>query len=328
MNSGGGVSATAAGGVGGFNGGGDGGSGVSNGGGGGGGGMSAVVRGSTTLVVAGGGGGSGTETDVGVGGDGGGDGTDGGTPSSGPPNNPSGGQAGGASGAAGVSVGTGITQPTAGTAGQGGTGGSSDSFQGGGGGGGGATGGGGGGASGSGTGSNSAGGGGGSGSGPAGTVFANGVQEGDGSVVITWDPAAGGCTAPVTPGDPGVGRAERTDVHRLISDQHAMLSRGGRVTRPPRLRRNEHRTCTNAVPGVGFEPTCPEGRPVLSRLRQPVAPSGRTATTLVRRRRREVLRCTGASSVANGSTGGFSPGLPGWISKCRCGPVALPVMPT
>ena len=33
-------------------------------------------------------------------------------------------------------------------------------------------------------------------------------------------------------GDPGVGRAERTDVHRLISDQHAMSSRGGRVTRP------------------------------------------------------------------------------------------------
>src|SRR5689334_21928191 len=40
-------------------------------------------------------------------------------------------------------------------------------------------------------------------------------------------------------------------------------------------------TCTSPVPGVGFEPTCPEGRPVLSRLRQPVAPSGRTATTLV-----------------------------------------------
>ncbi len=49
---------------------------------------------------------------------------------------------------------------------------------------------------------------------------------------------------------------------------------GGRV--PTHRRERPDVACTNEVPGVGFEPTCPEGRPVLSRLRQPVAPSGRT----------------------------------------------------
>ena len=78
------------------------------------------------------------------------------------------------------------------------------------------------------------------------------------------------------------------------------------------------------VPGVGFEPTCPEGQSVLSRLRQPVAPSGRTAMTLLRSASAVLVAQRRTSSVANGSTGGFSPGLPGGSrsggaarSRCR-----------
>ena len=47
------------------------------------------------------------------------------------------------------------------------------------------------------------------------------------------------------------------------------------TTAGQRRRRQWRSSIGRVVPGVGFEPTCPEGRPVLSRLRQPVAPSGR-----------------------------------------------------
>jgi hypothetical protein len=40
------------------------------------------------------------------------------------------------------------------------------------------------------------GGGGGSGFGPAGVAFETGVQPGNGTVTITYDPAAGGCEVP------------------------------------------------------------------------------------------------------------------------------------
>ncbi|MCU0310613.1 MAG: hypothetical protein MUE36_06695 [Acidimicrobiales bacterium] len=171
-------------------------------GGGGGGGFSGILAGASPLVVAGGGGGVGAfggpgDPDQAFGGDGGLTGSAGG------PGSPRGLTAGGGGGtdtvggAAGADVAGDVTA-TPGLALQGGDGGGGSGVPqlkgeglwvaGGGGGGGGYFGGGGGGAA---TDSYGTGGGGGGGSsfGPAGTVFETGFNEGDGAVVITYDPA-------------------------------------------------------------------------------------------------------------------------------------------
>jgi hypothetical protein len=176
--------------VGGFNGGGDGGL-TEEDPGGGGGGASDVRTGAglaDRLIVAGGGGGAGGEGE-GVGGDGGGetggDGADSGADTPG---------GGGGTQTAGGLAPTGFDDTSEnGALGVGGGGGvGSDSNDGGGGGGGGYYGGGGG-AGDEEESDDGGGGGGGSGFGPAGTTFEDGVNEGDGSVVLSWttDPGCG-----------------------------------------------------------------------------------------------------------------------------------------
>jgi len=186
--------------MGGFNGGADGG-GIDNSEAGGGGGASDVRAAGGTLadrlVVAGGGGGGGAEGD-GVGGDGGGtsgdDGADSGDGSSGGGGGTQ--TAGGAGGPEDASAGDGEL-------GLGGVGGDGDFENDGGGGGGGGHYGGGGGAGD--TEENESddggGGGGGSGFGPTGVTFETGVNEGDGSVTLTWtvDPGCGEETTTTTP---------------------------------------------------------------------------------------------------------------------------------
>jgi hypothetical protein len=176
---------------GGFNGGGDGGN-TEGGPSGGGGGASDVRRGSDLsgrLVVAGGGGGGGAEGD-GVGGAGGGatggDGADSGDGSAG---------GGGGTQSAGGAAATGDPTAGAGALGVGGDGGVGefDNDSGGGGGGGYYGGGGGAGDTEEADSDDGGGGGGGSGFGPAGVTFETGVNEGDGSVTLTWtvDPGCG-----------------------------------------------------------------------------------------------------------------------------------------
>ena len=171
--------------------GGDGGDGVGAGGGG----STALLRGGTTLVIAGGGGGGGGFVDESAGGAGGQTGEDG----TDAPNGADGGQAGGNGGAGGAGNGGG----DAGQPGDGELGGDgADGLDAGGGGGGGAAGGGGGGANDDGAAAGGGGGGGGSSSGPAGTVFTTGVagdEDGNGVLVIAYDPAISTCPIVVEP---------------------------------------------------------------------------------------------------------------------------------
>jgi hypothetical protein len=171
-------------------------------GGGGGGGASSVDRGDKEIVIAGGGGGGGgtngtTKTTTGVpGGDGGGNGEDGATPTSKTSTLPGaeGGEAGGDGGEGGA--GAGINAPSGEDGGhnEGGDGATAE-FQGGGGGGGGSTGGGGGGGAALNSLFGGGGGGGGEGDGPEGTKFENGGNDGDGEIVISFDPRLDACSA-------------------------------------------------------------------------------------------------------------------------------------
>jgi hypothetical protein len=192
------VLAGTAGNRGGFNGGGDGGddeSGETNPGGGGGGATEIQRAGVALLIASGGGGGAGYNNagNGGAGGESGDDGTD-------AFGSAAGGGASGGNGGAGGAGGSGGEAGAAGSAGQGGSGG--DGLDSGGGGGGGATGGGGGGANDADEQSGGGGGGGGSSAGPAGTVFATGVDgdaDGNGVLVISYDPAASSCPIVVEP---------------------------------------------------------------------------------------------------------------------------------
>jgi hypothetical protein len=175
--------------VGGFNGGGDGGLTEEDPGGGGGGGSDVRTGAALAdrLIVAGGGGGAGGEGE-GVGGDGGENGGDGAESGDGTP-----GGAGGTQTAGGLAPTSFDDTSENGALGVGGGGGvGSDSNDGGGGGGGGYYGGGGG-AGDEEESDDGGGGGGGSSFGPAGTTFEDGVNEGDGSVVLSWttDPGCG-----------------------------------------------------------------------------------------------------------------------------------------
>ncbi|WP_268248413.1 glycine-rich protein [Streptomyces melanogenes] len=156
---------------------------------------------SDRLVVAGGGGGGGNWIGTAVSGNGGNGGGASGTAGGNGSDGAEGGGAGTASaGGAGGLGANGAPAATGGAPALGGTGGAGASGAGGGGGGGGWFGGGGGGgilSSPSGT-VGSAGGGGGSGHGPAGTVFHTGVRSGDGSVSITYTPAAADIDVHVT----------------------------------------------------------------------------------------------------------------------------------
>src|SRR5436190_8455917 len=70
----------------------------------------------------------------------------------------------------------------------------------------------------------------------------------------------------------------RADAVALALHPRASVARGSSV-RPERQMLDGGVWLRDAVPGVGLEPTCPCGQSVLSRSRQPIAPSGR-ATTL------------------------------------------------